>query len=793
MSRHRTIKALYLADELGDYDGGEDYDDEPRTDSEVTPARLSILQMLEGTIKVREVVGSDVPGITDKAIRESLWHYYYDVEKTVTWLLGKIAKISIFYYPDDLISTDRHSAAKKEHKPNPNNQHAKFFDDCPWLKVPFHRRADIRPEPLYPPGGLLGGSSKQEAKLSKIAALAASRRKERETRNSSILISKESTLALTLSKQLTYTSGINAGDIKSSSVGSSVKQTASPAIDISQNPSFPEQKSLENPSYCLSHHERLWSQLECLPNRQDIVASPSHFARTIMGHGTEQHNPTRLSGGSLFNVALKDNWYIAESTDFTGPSPDDLVMVAQNPKGLKAPKKPTKPIDGDQISIPVLNGRSVPSADLPRVKSRNLDVLTEFKNSKSKNSANFIVIGHVDAGKSTLMGRLLLDLGVVDQRTVEKFRREAESIGKSSFALAWVLDQTSEERNRGVTIDIATNNFETKNTKFTILDAPGHRDFVPNMIAGASQADFALLVIDASTGSFESGLKGQTKEHALLVRSMGVQRMIIAINKLDTVEWSEDRYKEIEQQTSAFLAATGFQMKNVSFVPCAGLTGSNVVKRNEDVPLWYKGPTLIQSLESSEPITRALQKPLRITINDIFRGGAQNALSISGRLDAGSVQVGDAVLAMPSGETACIKGIQVDQEPKDWAIAGQNTVLNLSDIDSIHIKTGDVLCSISSPIENLTSFSLKILAFEHVMPMHIDLHRGRLHVPGKIAQLATILDKSNGSVLKKRPRIIQPGSVAQIRVELDQGVPLEAAAKVVLRSNGETIAAGLIE
>src|SRR4051794_39639196 len=208
---------------------------------------------------------------------------------------------------------------------------------------------------------------------------------------------------------------------------------------------------------------------------------------------------------------------------------------------------------------------------------------------------NIDFTGHVDHGKSTLMGRLLYDLKVVDQRSLDKLRKEAENIGKSSFALAWVMDQTSEERSRGITVDIATNHFETKRTRFTILDAPGHRDFVPNMIAGASQADFAVLVIDASTGNFESGLKGQTKEHALLVRSMGVQRIIVAVNKMDSAEWSKDRFDEIEQQMSAFLTAAGFQPKNVSFIPCSGLQGDNILRRSSEAKSsWYTGHTLVE-------------------------------------------------------------------------------------------------------------------------------------------------------------------------------------------------------
>jgi len=395
------------------------------------------------------------------------------------------------------------------------------------------------------------------------------------------------------------------------------------------------------------------------------------------------------------------------------------------------------------------------------------------------------------------MGRLLYDLKIVDQRTLERYRKEAESIGKSSFALAWVLDQGTDERSQGVTIDIGMNKFETDKTAFTILDAPGHRDFIPNMIAGASQADFAVLVIDASTGSFESGLKGQTKEHALLVRSMGVQRIIVAVNKLDTLSWSKPRFDEIRQQVSAFLTAAGFQPRNLAFLPCSGLTGDNVVRKVADPKAsWYSGQPLISLLESSEPFARALEKPLRLTIDDVFRGGVQTPLSISGRLDAGSIQVGDVVVAVPSSESASIKGIEVDSEPRDWAVAGQNVILHLADIDQKHLRLGDVICPPSSPVKAVKSFTVKVLAFEHLLPMAVEVHRGRLHAPGRISRLVAVLDKSTGQSVegaKKKVKIVKPGSVARVVVEVEEAVPLEIGGRVVLRAGGETVGAGLLE
>lgn len=432
--------------------------------------------------------------------------------------------------------------------------------------------------------------------------------------------------------------------------------------------------------------------------------------------------------------------------------------------------------------------------DAPPPKTKGLNVVKEFENSASKRSVSFVVVGHVDAGKSTLMGRLLTELKFVEQRTIDKYRRQGEKIGKQSFALAWVMDQRSDERERGVTIDIATNHFETDVIKFTILDAPGHQDFVPNMIAGASQADFAVLVIDANTGAYEKGLKGQTREHVLLLRSLGVQRLVVAINKLDMVDWSQERFNEIHHEVTGFLTGLGFQEKHVSFIPISGLNGDNTVKPIENpAAAWYKGATLIEALEASGPsAARALQKPLRMAISEIFRS-QQGSQAIGGRIDTGTMQVGDVLVIQPSGETAHIKSISVDGESRDWAVAGYNVNLSLTDIDPVHMKVGDILCHPQDAIATGDSFMMKAMAFDHLLPSPIDLHRGRLHAAGQIQSIIATLDKATGEVIKKKPKIVQPGGVARVKIKLETKVPLEAGQRVVIRSGGETIAAGLIE
>ncbi|KAK4691505.1 elongation factor 1 alpha-like protein, partial [Lecanoromycetidae sp. Uapishka_2] len=761
MSRHKLVKALDLDEELDDFDGGAESDSDEGVSIEDKE------QLRLGLIKVRDVLGPDVP-VTNEEIEDSLWHYYYDVEKTVNYIITSCGS---------------------------DFSAAEFFKDSPWLNVPKDRLGEILIEPLYPPSGLLGGASKQDsAPKSKLAALAAARKNKENQRPEDVQTTKSVALLdklgaksrRPLQKTIYPSSDSRNSQSEQTSEAQPRRYHSQRAKDIvpSQGEKLPQWSPVAQDSQPAS---------KVMPKAdRNPIASPSAFAQTISG-------PSKRHQELAFTLP-QYNVHVCEGHtefNFAGPSPDDIVTKAQNSKGLgtRSAKQQTEVAGDDQRVNGVAQAVKNVSIEDAKVGGKNLDVLAEFEKSKAKKAANFVVIGHVDAGKSTLMGRLLHDLNVVDKRTIDKYRKEAERMGKSSFALAWVLDQGTEERERGVTIDIAMNKFETENTSFTILDAPGHRDFIPNMIAGASQADFAVLVIDASVGNFESGLKGQTKEHALLVRSMGVQRIVIAINKLDTVDWSQDRFDEISQQVSAFLTGAGFQAKNLAFVPCAGLTGENIVRKTNDPQAsWYTGPPLISLLESSEPVARALGKPFRLTVDDIFRGGVQNPLSISGRLDAGSVQVGDAVLVVPANQTAAIKGLEVDSEPTDWAVAGHNIILHLTNIEAKYLRPGDVICSPSTPVPCITSFNARVLAFEHITPMHCEVHKGRLHAPAKITKLITQLDSKTGVVIKgKKPRLIKPGSVARVCVEVDDPIPLEQGARVILRSGGETVGAGLVE
>ncbi|KAI9503521.1 P-loop containing nucleoside triphosphate hydrolase protein [Coemansia spiralis] len=453
---------------------------------------------------------------------------------------------------------------------------------------------------------------------------------------------------------------------------------------------------------------------------------------------------------------------------------------------------------------------------------KRIDVVDEYsKHQKSREALNLVVVGHVDAGKSTLMGHLLYALGQVNERTIKKFERDAERIGKGSFAYAWVLDETEEERSRGVTMDVATSSFATDNRKFTLLDAPGHRDFVPNMISGASRADVAMLVVDASTGEFESGFdgNGQTREHAILIRSLGVRQLVVAVNKLDMVGWDEGRYSEITGRLLEFLLSCGYQKDDVRFVPVSGLKGTNLVCciSDKDVPelaAWYKdekegenaSPCLVDLLDTFTIPERPVDKPFRLSITDFFKGGvvgSANSVSVSGRIAQGNVQLGEQVVLVPGGERGTIKAIDVDFVSEEWAVAGDSVVLMIQGIDIQQFSIGSIVCSaLSTPVQAVSRFEAQLVIFDPPVPITNGfpalIHIQSLNVPAAINKIIEVFDQRTGEVVKRRPRYIRKGATARVEIVTDTPVCLELfkdskeLGRIMLRKNGETIAAGIV-
>ena len=283
---------------------------------------------------------------------------------------------------------------------------------------------------------------------------------------------------------------------------------------------------------------------------------------------------------------------------------------------------------------------------------------------KEKDRLNLVVIGHVDSGKSTSTGHLIYKCGGIDARTIEKFEKEALEMGKSSFKYAWVLDKLKAERERGITIDIALWKFESTKRIFTIIDAPGHRDFIKNMITGTSQADAAVLMIASGRGEFEAGFStdGQTREHALLAQTMGVKEMVVAINKMDdpSTLYSQARYEEIKAELSSYLKKVGYNPAKIEFIPISGWVGDNMIERSENMP-WYKWPILLDALDNIPTPKRPTDKPLRLPLQDVYKIGGIGTVPV-GRVETGSLKPGMVVTFGPVGTTTEVKSVEMHHE-----------------------------------------------------------------------------------------------------------------------------------
>jgi elongation factor 1-alpha len=390
---------------------------------------------------------------------------------------------------------------------------------------------------------------------------------------------------------------------------------------------------------------------------------------------------------------------------------------------------------------------------------------------KAKPHLSLVVIGHVDCGKSTTTGHLIYQLGGIDKRTIEKFEKEAAELGKRSFKYAWVLDNLKAERERGITIDIALWKFESPKYSFTVIDAPGHRDFIKNMITGTSQADVALLIVDASKGGFEAGISkdGQTREHALLAHTLGVKQMIVGVNKMDdrSVRFSQERFNEIKQEVSAYLKNLGYKPAKIPFVPISGWFGDNMIDRSTNMP-WYKGPFLLEALDEVHPPKRPTESPLRVPLQDVYKISGIGTVPV-GRVESGVMKPGQHILFAPTSITSDVKSIEMHHTQMPQAIPGDNIGFNVKNISVKDLKRGYVACEANkNPAAGASSFDAQVIVMSHPGKIHegytpvLDCHCS--HVACRFDKFLNKMDRRSGKVLELNPTSLKTGDAAVINI-----------------------------
>ncbi|MEM1709899.1 MAG: translation elongation factor EF-1 subunit alpha, partial [Sulfolobales archaeon] len=370
---------------------------------------------------------------------------------------------------------------------------------------------------------------------------------------------------------------------------------------------------------------------------------------------------------------------------------------------------------------------------------------------------NLVIIGHVDHGKSTLTGHLLLKLGFIDEKTRKEVEEQAKKAGKESEKYAWFLDRLKEERERGLTISLSFMKFETPKYYWTIIDAPGHRDFVKNMITGASQADTAILVVSAKKGEFEAGMspEGQTREHIILAKTMGLDQIIVAVNKMDITEppWSEARYKEVVSVLTKFMKGLGYKVDAIPFVPVSGWLGDNLIEKSANMP-WYKGPTLVEALDTVKEPAKPVDKPLRLPIQEVYSISGVGTVPV-GRVETGRLRVGDKVVFMPPGKVGDVRSIEMHHERLDEALPGDNIGFNVRGVSKEDIKRGDVVGHTTNPPTVVDEFTARIFVVWHPTAISVGytpvIHAHTASVAARITEIIGKLDPRTGQIVEKNP------------------------------------------
>ena len=419
---------------------------------------------------------------------------------------------------------------------------------------------------------------------------------------------------------------------------------------------------------------------------------------------------------------------------------------------------------------------------------------------RTKKHLNLVFIGHVDHGKSTTVGRLLYDTKNVDEQTMRKLKEKALELGKAGFEFAFVMDNLKEERERGVTIDLAHKKFETPKYYFTIIDAPGHKDFIKNMITGASQADSAVLVV---SGNPSDGVQAQTKEHVFLSRTLGVGQLIVAINKMDMASYDQKRFEKVKEEVSTLLKSVGYKPAEIQFLPLASLKGDNVATKSANMG-WYTGPTLLEAIDNLKEPEKPTNLPLRVPIQDVYNITGIGVVPV-GRVETGVMKVGDKVIVVPGregkGVIGEVKTIEMHHEQMQQAEPGDNIGFNVRGINKTDIARGDVLGKTDNPPTVATEFTAQIVVLNHPTVVTVGYTPVfHIHTAQVACQITAILKKLNpatGETLQENPDFIKNGDAAIVKIKpvtplvIERQKEIPQLARFAVRDSGSTVAAGM--
>jgi elongation factor 1-alpha len=415
----------------------------------------------------------------------------------------------------------------------------------------------------------------------------------------------------------------------------------------------------------------------------------------------------------------------------------------------------------------------------------------------AKPHINLMTAGHVDSGKSTLIGRLLYDTGTIREDEMRKLKEVAAEVKKETFEFAFVMDKLKEERLRGLTIDIMHRPFETQKWFFTIIDCPGHRDFVKNMITGASQADAAIFVVSAKEGE---GVQEQTKEHAWLMKVLGIEQLIVVLNKMDTVNYDQKRFEEVKKETIDLLKKIGYKVEEIPFIPISAYYGDNIVKRSEKTA-WYTGPTLIEALDQyiKEP-EKPVGKPLRIPIQDVYSITGVGTVPV-GRVETGVLKVGDALVFEPAGVKGEVKSIEMHHQSVPEAKPGDNVGFNVRGVSKQEVRRGDVAGHPTNPPTVAKEFTAQIIVLQHptvIAPGYTPVfHCHTASVACRVEEIIAKIDPRTGQVIQEKPDFIKTGDAAKIRcvplkpMVIEKYSEFPELGRFAIRDMGMTVAAGI--